>query len=488
MTTRISRRQLLGGAAAGAAAGASGVVLRPSGAAAAARFSARVDVVIVGAGLAGIEAARKLHKAGVDYLILEARDRVGGRILNHSIGGGEIVEVGGQWVGPTQDEILALAKAVGVKTFLTYYEGENVGYQNGLRYTYDSALPIPPGDPVAFAEAAEIVQRLNDMASTIDPEKPWEAESAEGWDSQTMHSWMEDNVGHDGTKELIKLAVEGILACEPRDVSLLHVLFYIRSAGSLENLFLVTGGAQESRLVGGSQLIAIKAAAKLGRRIRLNSAVRRIVQNRREARVEGDRFSVVAKRVIVTLPPTLCGRIEYQPALPGYRDQLTQRVPMGTVIKTMCVYDKPFWRDEGLTGATISDTGPVKLTFDNSPPDGSPGVLLGFIEGEEARALSLQDKKTRREGVVSSLVRYFGDPASEPVSYIEKNWTAEPFSRGCYVGIFPPGAWLSWGAALRAPIGRIHWAGTETATKWMGYMDGAVRSGDRAAAEVLKKL
>ncbi len=480
---QISRRQALGGAGAGLA----GLALPLKGAGAAARR--RTEVVVIGAGLAGLTAARDLVREGVDIELLEARTRVGGRVLNHSIGDGKVVEIGGQWVGPTQDRILALAKEMGVDTYPTYDEGEYVDYRNGLRVPYDKAIfPLPPGDPVGMAETASLVVRLNEMAAAVDLEAPWETPNAVELDSDTLYSWMERNAVSPGAKQLIQLAAEAILACEPRDVSFLHLLFYIASAGSLENLFLIGGGAQEQRLVGGSQQIPIRMARALGKRIKLGSPVRTIRQTKSGVSVEGDGFAVAAKHVIVAIPPTLAERIEYSPGLPGYRDQMTQRMPMGTVIKTMCVYDTPFWRDEGLTGFATSDTGPVKVTFDNTPPDATPGVLLGFIEGEDARVYGRKTRKERQAGVVESFVRYFGDKAASPRSYIEMNWAAEPYTRGCYSGFFPTGVWTSYGSALKTPIGRIHWAGTETATVWNGYMDGAVQSGNRAAEEVLAAL
>ncbi len=443
----------------------------------------------MGAGLAGLTAARNLVRRGVSVEVLEARARVGGRILNHPIGEGKVVEIGGQWVGPTQDRILALAEEMGVATFPTFDDGDYIDHRNGVRVPYNKSIfPLPPGDPVGMAETAALVVRLDEMAGAVNLDSPWETPGALDFDSDTLHSWMERNAVSPGAKELIRLASEAILACEPRDISFLHVLFYIASAGSIENLFLIGGGAQEQRLVGGSQLIPIRMARALGKRIKLGSVVRRIRQTKAGVTVEGDGFTVSAKHVIVAIPPTLAGRIDYDPPLSGYRDQMTQRMPMGSVIKTMCVYETPFWRDDGLTGFATSDTGPVKVTFDNSPPDGRPGVLLGFMEGEDARVYGRKTRKERQEGVVGSFVRYFGDKAAAPRSYIEMNWAAEPFTRGCYVGFFPTGVWTSYGAALKTLMGRIHWAGTETATVWNGYMDGAVQSGDRSAAEVIAAL
>lgn len=185
------------------------------------------------------------------------------------------------------------------------------------------------------------------------------------------------------------------------------------------------------------------------------------------------------------MAPTLTSRIRYSPELPGLRDQLCQHLPMATIWKVHAVYPTPFWRANGLNGQATSDTGIVRTTFDNSPPSGSPGVLMGFIDGTEARLATRMTDDERRSAVLESLTRYFGDQAAQPTGYMEQNWQAEAYSRGGPIGYFPPGVWTGFGVTLREPCGRIHWAGTETAEVWSGYMDGAVRSGQRAAEEMI---
>ena len=220
----------------------------------------------------------------------------------------------------------------------------------------------------------------------------------------------------------------------------------------------------------------------------LSTPVRRIEYSSDGVRVIADGGDVRASRAIVAIPPTLCGRIDYDPPLAGYRDQLTQRMPQGSVIKVMAVYDAPFWRDDGLSGEATSDVGPAKLSFDNTPPSGSPGVLVGFLEGERARQYGRFTAAQRREAVLKGFGRLFGDRAGRPERFIERVWADEEWSRGCYGCYMPPGGWTQFGQALRTPIGPIHWAGAETATVWSGYMDGAVQSGQRAASEVLAAL
>jgi monoamine oxidase len=485
-----SRRRLLGGAAAFGA----GTLLPAVAGAAPARPASRrheTEIAIVGAGLAGLAAARKLAAAGRKLLVVEARDRVGGRTLNHAVTApgaraGTIVEVGGQWVGPTQDRVLALIRELGLSTFKTYNRGKLVDLRGGERSEY--AGRIPPGTMLGSVEAQVAITRLNRMAREVPLDKPWTAPKAAEWDSQTFQSWIDRNLFTDDSRALLQLAVESVFSAQPRDLSLLGVLFYIHSGGSLELLLNTEGGAQEARIVGGSQRIALAMAAALGERVLLGSPVMRIDHDAGGVTLHGDGFEVRAQRAIVAIPPTLAGRIRYAPALDGLRDQLTQRLPMGTVIKVQCVYPKPFWREAGLNGQATGDVGPVKLAFDNSPPDGHIGVLMGFIEGSDGRAALRQTREQRRQGSIDSFVRFFGEQARQPLEYIEHNWASEEWTRGCYAGIFPPGVWLDYGEALRTPIGRLHWAGTETAEVWNGYFDGAIRSGERAAAEVMAAL
>ncbi len=255
--------------------------------------------------------------------------------------------------------------------------------------------------------------------------------------------------------------------------------------GTFERNFNTRAGAQESRLEGGSQVLAEKLQRRLGKRVVLRSPVGRIVQGRRGVRVESKRLIVRAKRVIVAIPPVLAGRIDYTPDLPAQRDALTQRIPQGTLSKVAAVYDRPFWRERGLTGQALSLNGPVTATFDDSPPDGSPGVLFGFVGGDLGRQFLATPKADRRAQVLSNFTEFFGPEANSPVDYFETNWPQERWSRGGPVGILGPGTLVGQGEALRRPVRRIHWAGTETSTYWNGYMDGAVRSGERAAREVL---
>jgi monoamine oxidase len=445
------------------------------------------DVCVVGAGLAGLTAARDLEGAGVSVVVLEARDRVGGRLLNHPLPGTDhVVEVGGQWIGPTQDRLAALAQELGVQTFPTHAKGDNLVEWQGRLVRYRG--PIPRISPAVLADVAQAQARLDRMARQVDPQAPWQAARAERWDAQTCATWIARNTVTRGAATLLEIAVEAVWAAEPADLSLLHVLFYVASAGSFDALIGTEGGAQQDRFVGGSQLVALRLAERVRGPLVLKAPVRAIAQDAGGVTVRADGHSARTRAAIVALPPTLTARIAYAPALPAARDQLVQRMPQGTVTKCMAVYDEPFWRHEGLSGQGLSVRGPTRIVFDNSPPDDSRGVLLGFLEGRGARELGAWDPAARRHAVVDGFRRLFGPRAGRPIDYVERSWADEEFTRGCYGCYLPPGAWTAHGHALRAPVGRLHWAGAETATRWSGYMDGAVRSGERAASAVLEQL
>ena len=548
----ISRRQFIGGVASAGAGialtGSLGIdVSAASPAFAPATGTRSVDVVVVGAGLAGLSAARRLSKKGYSVALLEARDRVGGRTLNHHIGGGRIVEVGGQWVGPLpgqpnaagggpntlffpnpvpQKKMYDLSQEVGVGTYKTYDTGNYLDYSNGSLNTY-GPMPgtgrVPPDSGAPDAFAAEAL--LDKMASELSLDKPYAHAMADQWDSMSFASWMRQVLApkegdpaapvpgsdpYSQTKELTSLGIEAVFAAEPRDISLLHILFYIASAGSFEQLITTGGGAQDSRFIGGSQQVSINVAAELpAGTVFLNSPVRTISQTKTHVTVSGDGFAFTGQRAIIAVPPPLLGRFVYDPPLGnldgGLRDQLTQRLPSGSVIKVQVLYDKPFWRAKGLAGQVTSDTGPLKLTFDNSPQlsaneaSPTPGVLMGFIEGDASRTWGQKTRAERRARVIEQLKVYYGPEAETRVltnnpysdhGYIEMLWAAEQYSGGCYGAYFPTGVWTSYGQdlggtnMLRKPVGLLHWAGSETATVWMGYMDGAVQSGYRAADEI----
>ena len=450
----------------------------------------RARVVVIGAGLAGLSAARRLHAQGVDTLVLEARDRVGGRTERGTTEDGTPIELGGQWIGPTQNRMYELVSELDLHTFPTYNSGEHVVLLDGRMARLGSHRgAVPRLGPFALADLFMGLRRFAAVAASVPLARPWEAPDARLLDGQTFETWIRHNLRTEVGRSYFRVVTEAVFSAESTDLSALHAAFYAHSGTDLESLLSVDQGAQQDRIIGGTALISERMAAALGERVVLGAPVRGIEQDATGATVQcRDGRRVRAERVVVTLPPTLAGRLEYSPALPSWRDQLTQRLPAGSVIKVYATYPEPFWREEGLTGQAASDTGPVKVTFDNSPPDGRPGILMGFLEANDGRQWARRPLQERRAAVLDCFARYFGPHARNPVEYLERDWMAEEFSRGCYGAHFTPGVWTAYGESLRAPVGRLHWAGAECSPVWNGYMEGAVRSGESAAGDVLVAL
>ena len=448
-----------------------------------------VDVAVVGAGLAGLCAARELARGGATVRVLEARDRVGGRVLSQQLSTGAVVELGAQWIGPGQDHMAGLVQEFGLTPFPQHCTGAKVLSIGGKRSTYKSDIPSLP--LLGLLDLDRSIKKLEAMCREVPLRDPAHAAKAREWDAMTVETWKRDNVFTAGARALVDVAVESIFSAEPAEVSLLHFLWVLHSGGGLMKLSTIPGGAQQTRLTEGFQTVAERLAAELAGQLRLNAPVRAIVHSDDEVTIHTLRGPLRAQRVIVAVPPALAGRIEYEPALPVARDQLTQRMPMGSVAKCVAVYDRPFWREKGLSGEAVCDRGPVRIAFDDSPAsgaDGDHGALLAFVLADGLRALRELDVSGRRKAVISALAALFGPQAGEPLDFIEQDWGCERWSRGCYFGVMPPGTLTRYGAALREPCGRIHFAGTETAERWSGYMDGAVESGRRVAAEVLPLL
>ncbi len=487
MTPKLRRRELLvagaGATAAGALAGADSAL-----AATTARSHhprTRVyDVAVVGAGLAGLSAATAVHHSGRSVVVLEARHRVGGRNFDHRLAPGKVAELGGQWAGPGQTKVLGLARELGVATFQTYTHGQSIYYSNGRTQTYSGS--IPPANPAALAESEVAIVKLNQMAKSVPASAPWKSAQAGTWDQETCATWITQNLHTSQGQDLFFLAVRGVYGEEAKEISLLDLLQAISGVGGDFNTLI--GSAQSIRFVGGPQQLSEKLAHRLGRAVHMGVAVRGIAQDGTRVTVSSSHEAFHAQQVIVTLPKTLAGRIVYAPALPPKLDQLLQREPMGSVIKVNAIYRTPFWRARGLNGQVISDRGPIRITYDNSPPDGKPGVLVGFMEGNDSRAFYGASMARRRRAALACFARYFGRNALHPIGYVDLVWAQEEFTRGAYGSFNPPGVLTSLQDPLEEPVGRIHYASSDASALWPGYMDGAIRSGRAAAARALAEL
>jgi len=441
------------------------------------------EVVVVGAGLSGLRAAQVVADAGRDVVVLEARDRVGGRLLNATLGGGVTADVGGQWVGSDHSRVQRLADELGIGIFPQFGAGRNLLDVGGKRRRYRGTIPrLGPG---VLWDIFIARRRIDRMARSVGAEQPWAAERAAELDGETLAEWCERSIRSPLARELIGLAGRTVWGTGPEELSMLHVLFYVASAGSFDKLIDTEGGAQQDRLDGGAQLLPLGLAAALGDRVQLDAPVRRIEQRGNGVRIAAGGIELEAGRVIVALPPAIAARIEFDPALPERRRLLGDRLRPGALTKCMALYEQPFWRADGLSGESVTDIGPVTLTFDSSPRDGSAGVMLGFVGGPEARQLTALPPGERRAAVLACFERLFGPAAAQPLDYAEQAWAEEEWSGGGPTSNFGPGGWTECGPALREPVDRIHWAGTETATVWSGYMEGALQAGERAAADVL---
>ncbi len=442
------------------------------------------DICVVGAGLAGLTAARRLSQAGRSVVVLEARDRVGGRVWTKTSSVGVPVDMGACFVGPNHERIHALAKEMGVSTFPTYVQGDNVLATGGKvrRYRGD----IPRISPLALVSAAQGIARMNAMAKKVPVDAPWEAPKAARWDSVSVRAWL--SPGRVPTRlgrDLIEATVRACFAADLSEVSLLNWLFLARSAGGIESLMSIAGGYQDSQFEGGVGRVADAVAAELGDALVRSCPVDGVVQHRDRVVVTGSRAAVTARRVVLALPRALAAGIRFDPVLPADHALLVHQVPAGTEVKMVAIYDEPFWRADGVCGATVATDDAIEVTLDTTQPGYPQGVVAGYSAGPRARALAAVNAAERRAVFLKMLTTRLGPKAAAPLEVLEQNWATEEWTRGCSMGHFATGVLTQYGRRLREPVGRLHWAGTETATTSYGGMDGAVRSGERVCEEIL---
>ncbi len=442
-----------------------------------------VDFCVVGAGFAGLTAALRLRQAGHSVALLEARDRVGGRTFTEVRDDGTWIDRGGAWVGPGQDRIYALMNEFGVPAYKQYSAGDAMMVVDGRLFRYRGVVPRTL-NPFATVNLGTAMLELARMCKTIPLEAPWDAKRAGKWDSITVALWLDHHVRSLAARDLLETAIGGTYTSDTSEISLLYALHQMASGGGPEFVFGIEGGSQDSRIVGGMGAVYGPMAAEVGDSLHTSAPVRRIEQDDGGVTVRSDDMSVRARRAIVAVPIAIASQIHYEPMLSVDRSLLNQRMPGGAVIKVNIVYDEPFWRADGLSGQSAAPGTPAPVTIDACTDRGTPGVLCVIVEGPVARDMCGVDETKRRDLILTALADRFGAKARSPIDFLEQNWTIERYSGGGMISHAPPGVLTEFGPALREPCGRIHWAGTESSAVMCGWVDGAVRSGERAAAEV----
>uniref|UniRef100_UPI001ED81854 amine oxidase [flavin-containing] n=1 Tax=Scatophagus argus TaxID=75038 RepID=UPI001ED81854 len=446
------------------------------------------DVIVVGGGISGLSAAKLLKSSGLNPVVLEARNRVGGRTFTVQNKETKWVDLGGAYVGPTQNRILRLAHEYGVKTYKVNEQENLVHYVNGKSYPFKGSFPTM-WNPFVMLDFNNLWRTIDMMGKEIPREAPWRAPHAEEWDKMSMLELLEKICWTRTVRQFATLFVNVNVTSEPHEVSALWFLWYVKQCGGVMRIFSTTDGGQERKFVGGSSQISECMARELGDLVKLQSPVYSIDQTGDMVVVETlNKQTYKAKYVIVATPPGLNLKMHFNPELPPLRNQLIHRVPMGSVIKCMVYYKENFWRKKGFCGSMVieDEDAPIGLTLDDTKPDGTVPAIMGFILARKCRKLTGLTKDERLKKICEIYSKVLGsEEALHPVHYEEKNWCEEEYSGGCYTAYFPPGILTQYGKVLREPVGRLYFAGTETATEWSGYMEGAVQAGERAAREVM---
>ena len=493
---QLTRRSLLGAgtAALGAAAMGSTLTSRSEAQMQPAKSvePRAVDVVVIGAGVSGLIAARALEKQGKSTAVLEARQRLGGRCVRQQTIDQWWLDLGGQWVGKTHYLFKSLIAELGIKTFDSYFDGKTVFVWNGKRVVVptlgdwnDTFLAVAYEDLPAPAEEREAARQLHrkflQLVETVDAKQPWLSPNARRLDTQTIESWMRGETDSELAHYILKwyTRVGGSGGFEPGDSSILHLAQTQKASPQNET-------PEALLLYGAAGQIPSLLAKQIKGEIRTNAAAQVItLQSDGSYLVKAaDGSNHRCRAVVVALPPALRSRIVFEPGLPHRFSGLQQRSPMGSMFKIFTIYPTAWWRDKGLNGYAQGNLSTVELTADSSPPSGKPGILASFVAADSAVKLSLKNAKDRRELILADLVQFWGPEAGKPVDYIEVNWGEETWTTGAFTSYLTPGTWTTFGQAWQEPVGRVVWAGTESSSRWAGYYEGAIQAGYDAAKTV----
>ncbi|GFY62165.1 amine oxidase B [Trichonephila inaurata madagascariensis] len=451
-------------------------------------------VIVIGGGISGLCAAKWLNEVGVSVIVLEALDRVGGRTLTKRDPKVDYVDLGGSYIGPTQDYLSRITKELGIKNYKINQDLKCLFYRDG-RTIYHKPLDTPSErNPFVNMDINNMWRLIDELGKQIPANAPWEAPLAEEWDLMTFKDFIKKHCYTKAGKQMFEEIISVFITSEAYEASLLSFLWYIKQCGGSKRMIYTTNGGQERKFIGGSQQISIKLAERLGKdKVITNSPVIAINQELKDCVIvktlQGKEYKT--KYVILACPPAIQMKIHFTPSLPAIRNQLMQRMPMGTVTKVILYYRSPFWIKKGLNGTSmiLGKGHPMFYSLDDTKPDGSFPAIIGFVTGDKCREMTHLTSHERKKAIAKSLAEATGCPeALQPIYYEEKNWMEEQYTGGCYTAMCPPGFLTRYGRALRKPIDRLYFAGTETSIKWSGYMNGAVEAGERAAREVLHKM
>ena len=438
------------------------------------------DVIIVGAGISGLAAAKHLVKNKKKVCILEAQNRVGGRIFSKTTPSGKVIDLGAQWIGEGQSNLISLLSEYSIKKFPDIAVGKHIQFLNNELRTYTNS--IPDLGIIHLIDFYLALYRIEKDGESVSLDTPYKAKYAEEWDSMTVESWAKKHIHTKSVHEILDLYMESVFAASPRDMSF---LFFLSTLHNSKGPVYGIEGASAYRVDGGLSQLCERIAEDLKGSIILNCPVKKVSQSKEKVILQTATSSYSARKAIITIPPVLASQISFFPPLPPKRDKLHQRMPMGSAIKTFAIYKKPFWKANGFSGKIINNEGLVRLIYDGSPSDNSYGALVAFVLGKRSIEAENASEASITGAVLNTLVKFLGEEAKEPDEFIIYNWNHDPWARGGYSGYMPPGVMNGLGDTVHEPTGNIYWAGDQMTSKFLGYVEGAIESGLKAANDIL---